>query len=140
MSEEEKGFVIRDKRGKSDSAPQATPESPSATSTSVHGSTAPDTESAQPAQSGPPVNFSSFVFSLGTSALMVMGESLDPQQPALPVNLPQAKEIIDILSVLETKTQGNLSADETSVLRDMLYTLRMKYVGVTTKNPQSSSS
>jgi len=60
-----------------------------------------------------------------------MGESLDPQQPAPPANLPQAKEIIDILSMLEEKTKGNLSSDETSVLGDMLYTLRMKYVSAT---------
>jgi len=62
---------------------------------------------------------------------MLMGESLDPQQPAPPANLPQAKEIIDILSMLEEKTKGNLSSDETSVLGDMLYTLRMKYVSAT---------
>ena len=62
---------------------------------------------------------------------MLMGESLDPQQPATPMNLPQAKEIIDILSMLEEKTKGNLSSDEGSVLGDMLYTLRMKYVSLT---------
>ena len=59
---------------------------------------------------------------------MLLGESLSPDQPAVPVNLPQAKEMIDILSMLETKTQGNLSTEEAAVLRDMLYTLRMKYV------------
>ncbi len=66
-----------------------------------------------------------------SSSLMLMGESLDPQQPSPPVNLPQAKEIIDILSMLEEKTKGNLSSEEASVLGDMLYTLRMKYVSAT---------
>jgi hypothetical protein len=46
----------------------------------------------------------------------------------MPVNLPQAKEIIDLLSVLEDKTKGNLTSEEQTVLRDMLYALRMKYV------------
>ncbi len=59
---------------------------------------------------------------------MLLGEQLDPQQPSMPVNLPQAKEIIDLLSVLEDKTKGNLTSDEQTVLRDMLYALRMKYV------------
>lgn len=59
---------------------------------------------------------------------MLMGETLDPNQPQPPVNLPQAKEIIDILSMLEGKTSGNLSTEEASVIRDMLYTLRMKFV------------
>jgi hypothetical protein len=75
-----------------------------------------------------PVTFSGFIFSLSTSAMMLMGEQLDPQQGQMPVNLAQAKEIIDILSMLESKTRGNLASDEQSVLTDMLYALRMKYV------------
>jgi hypothetical protein len=51
----------------------------------------------------------------------------------MPVNLPQAKEIIDLLSVLEEKTTGNLTTDEQTVLRDMLYALRMKYVSLAAK-------
>ena len=127
MSEDEQGFVVRDKRGRS------APEEPAASSPEP--STEPEalasatsSESHPPA---PPLTFSSFVFSLGTSSLMLMGESLDPQQPSPPVNLPQAKEIIDILSMLEDKTKGNLSSEEASVLGDMLYTLRMKYVSAT---------
>ena len=58
---------------------------------------------------------------------------MDPQQPPMPVNLPQAKEIIDLLSVLEEKTTGNLTTDEQTVLRDMLYALRMKYVSLAAK-------
>ena len=83
--------------------------------------------------SGVPVTFASFVISLGSSSLMLMGEQLDPQQPAMPVNLPQAKEIIDLLSVLDVKTKGNLTTEEQTVLRDMLYALRMKYVSLTSK-------
>jgi hypothetical protein len=75
-----------------------------------------------------PVTFSSFVISLGSSALMLMGEQLDPHQAPVSANLPQAKEIIDLLSVLEEKTKGNLTSEEQTVLRDMLYALRMKYV------------
>ncbi|WP_447972747.1 DUF1844 domain-containing protein [Nitrospira sp. Kam-Ns4a] len=74
------------------------------------------------------MTFSSLVFSLGTSALMFMGEQIDPKQERLPVNLAQAKEVIDILSVLEEKTRGNLTSEEQTVLGDMLYALRMKYV------------
>jgi hypothetical protein len=83
--------------------------------------------------SGIPVTFSSFVISLGSSSLMLMGEQLDPQQPLMPANLPQAKEIIDLLSVLEAKTKGNLTTEEQAELRDMLYALRMKYVSLAAK-------
>ena len=55
---------------------------------------------------------------------MLMGEQLDPNQPAMPVNLPQAKEIIDLLSVLDVKTKGNLTPEEQTVLRDMQHSRR----------------
>ncbi len=127
MSEEEQGFVIRDKRGRS--APEE-PAPPMPEST-VTGESQVSPETSESSSPMPPLTFASFVFSLGTSSLMLMGESLDPQQPSPPVNLPQAKEIIDILSMLEEKTKGNLSTEETSVIGDMLYTLRMKYVSAT---------
>ena len=71
---------------------------------------------------------------------MLMGEQLDPRQERLQVNLPQAQEIIDILSMLEDKTKGNLSAEEQSVMTDMLYALRMKYVALASgkQTPQAS--
>jgi hypothetical protein len=120
-AEEERGFVIRDKRGRSEEA-TATPP-PQAQAKAAETRTAPP-----PDELAAPVTFSSFVFSLGTSALMSMGEQLDPRQERLPVNLPQAKEIIDILSMLEEKTRGNLSKEEQAVIQDLLYALRMKYV------------
>ena len=128
MSEDEQGFVVRDKRGRS-----AAPEEPATSSTepSAEPESQASVTSSESSPPAPPLTFSSFVFSLGTSSLMLMGESLDPQQPSPPVNLPQAKEIIDILSMLEEKTKGNLTSEEASVLGDMLYTLRMKYVSAT---------
>ena len=125
--EKEEGFVIRDRRGSGAGSEQ--PAAPSAAAHEPHSVPTPGTE----AGSGVPVTFASFVISLGSSSLMLMGEQLDPQQPAMPVNLPQAKEIIDLLSVLDAKTKGNLSTEEQTVLRDMLYALRMKYVSLTSK-------
>lgn len=131
-AEEEKGFVIRDKRGRTDEPPSAPPPPRAAEARAE----APHEEGA------PPVTFSSFVFSLGTSALMFMGEQLDPRQQKMPVNLTQAKEIIDILSVLEEKTRGNLITEEQAVLEDLLYALRMKYVDLSsppgTRKPSPS--
>jgi len=132
-TEKDEGFVIRDRRGASGTG------RPSAASSGVspaqdHGSSSSTSPSSSSESSGVPVTFSSFVISLGSSSLMLMGEQLDPQQSPLPVNLPQAKEIIDLLSVLEEKTKGNLTSEEQAVLRDMLYALRMKYVSLTSKS------
>jgi hypothetical protein len=136
MSEEERGFVVRDKRGRTEPEPSSPPSSQAASASASTAETISSSESSHPP---PPLSFSSFVFSLGTSSLMLMGESLDPQQPSPPMNLPQAKEIIDILSMLEEKTKGNLSSDEASVIGDMLYTLRMKYVSLTSGKGSSLS-
>lgn len=124
MAEQEQGFVVRDRRasGGSDSV------SPPAALAQPAPSNPPSPAEAPHGEHSLPVTFSSFVISLGSSSLMLMGEQLDPRQAALPVNLPQAKEIIDLLSVLEEKTKGNLTSEEQTVLRDMLYALRMKYV------------
>lgn len=135
--EQETGFVIRDRRGaraeESEHPPQAAPASqaaqPAAPSRTAGG------EEVRGAHPQMPVTFASFVFSMGTSALMLMGESLDPRQSPVPVNLAQAKEIIDILSILEAKTKGNLTGEEQSVLTEMLYALRMKFVDLTSGKP-----
>ncbi|THJ12835.1 MAG: DUF1844 domain-containing protein [Nitrospira sp. CG24C] len=128
-AEQEEGFIVRDRRsGSSSDRPSAA--SPIELGIEPHQQTAPS----DPHQgSGIPVTFSSFVISLGSSSMMLMGEQLDPQQPPLPPNLPQAKDIIDLLSVLEEKTKGNLTTEEQAVLRDMLYALRMKYVSLAAK-------
>ena len=123
MADQEQGFVIRDRRG-------AGAESGSSPASAQKPATAAPASEAGGSKEAPglPVTFSSFVISLGSSSLMLMGEQLDPHQQSVPVNLPQAKEIIDLLSVLEEKTKGNLTSEEQTVLRDMLYALRMKYI------------
>jgi Domain of unknown function (DUF1844). len=135
--EQEHGFVIRDRRGRSEDAPTPSPPA-SATppSSEPTASEARHDHGDHKATAGHlPANFSSFVISMGSSALMLMGEQLDPQQQTMPLNLPQAKEIIDLLSMLEEKTKGNLTPDEHVVMEDMLYALRMKFVSLTSGKP-----
>lgn len=132
-TEKDEGFIIRDRRGAS-GTDRPTAASSGMSPAQDHGFSSSTPPSSSSQSSGVPVTFSSFVISLGSSSLMLMGEQLDPQQSPLPVNLPQAKEIIDLLSVLEEKTKGNLTSEEQAVLRDMLYALRMKYVSLTSKS------
>ena len=42
--------------------------------------------------------------------------------------MPNAQRTIDLLQVLQEKTQGNLSANESRLLDDVLYELRMTFV------------
>ncbi len=75
-----------------------------------------------------PTDFASFLLSLGSSALVHLGELEHPEHAGLSKNLPLAKQSLDILAMLQEKTRGNLTADETRLLEQLLYELRMKYV------------
>jgi hypothetical protein len=138
-ADEAEGFVVRDRRGRSDDQGSASSGTPQAEALKRDAPAASQGEQAASHESDLPVTFSSFVFSLGTSALMLMGERLDPRQPQVPVNLGQAKEIIDILSVLESKTKGNLTTEEQAVLDDLLYALRIKYVDLASGKPAAKA-
>ncbi|MDD3554627.1 MAG: DUF1844 domain-containing protein [Deltaproteobacteria bacterium] len=79
----------------------------------------------------PGVNFSTFIVSIGTSALMYLGELSAPGAEGPKKDLAMAKHTIDTLAMLQTKTAGNLTNDETELLRQLLYDLRMKYITAT---------
>lgn len=81
-------------------------------------------ESAQ----GEEVEFSSLVMSLATQALMMLGEVPHPESKAVQVNMEAAKQTIDILAMLETKTKGNLSKDEERLMTEIISSLRMVFV------------
>ena len=72
--------------------------------------------------------FSTFVVTLSTSAMLYLGEIPDPDGRKVEVNLPMAKHSIDLLVMLREKTKGNLTAEEQKLLDNLLYDLRIKYV------------
>ncbi|WP_092117874.1 DUF1844 domain-containing protein [Desulfonatronum thiosulfatophilum] len=76
----------------------------------------------------PHVCFSTFVLSLSSSALVHLGEVPDPDNGKTSINISLAKHTIDILVMLEEKTKGNLDLEESKLLRDMLFELRMHFV------------
>jgi hypothetical protein len=75
------------------------------------------------------VSFSGFIISLTTTAAVHFGDYPDPAtgETRAP-NLPGAQQMIDILTMLEQKTRGNLTAQERSLLEQVLYDLRMRFV------------
>jgi hypothetical protein len=81
----------------------------------------------------PPVDFPTFVLSLGSSALMHLGMAPDPASGATEKSLPMAKHTIDILAMLQEKTKGNLAPPEAELLENLLYDLRLQYVEASRK-------
>ncbi len=76
----------------------------------------------------PEIDFSTFILSLNSSALVQLGLMEDPASGQKSKNLPLAKQTIDILAMLEEKTRGNLTSDEENMLKNLIYELRMLYV------------
>lgn len=76
----------------------------------------------------PQIDFSTFVLSLNSSVLVQLGLIEDPATGQKSKNLPMAKQTIDLLSMLEEKTKGNLNEQEANILKNLLYELRMLYV------------
>jgi len=79
--------------------------------------------------------FSSHAMQLATAALVYMGAARLPGTEKVEVNLPLAKLTIDTLDMLRAKTEGNRTADETSLLGDILYQLRLSYVKAESAKP-----
>lgn len=72
----------------------------------------------------PPMDFSTLVVSLRASAVAHMsGEAKGAE-----LDLPLARQEIDILGVLEEKTRGNLTGEEELLLSQVLFDLRTRYV------------
>jgi hypothetical protein len=152
MSEDKKDFVVKDRRifsqdaeaqqgadekkEEATSAPQDADDQnkAAATSSSAEEEVAGDTEAqtaAEDEEGGaqfPEINFPTFVASLNASALVHLGVIEDPAAGSKSKNLPMAKQTIDILSMLEDKTEGNLTPDEKNMLQNILYDLRILYV------------
>ena len=78
----------------------------------------------------PPANFATLVSSLVTQILFSLGGVEDPKTQKRYVDLDLAKHHIDMLSVIEEKTQGNLTDQEKKLLDQALYEVRMQYVQI----------
>ena len=74
------------------------------------------------------LNFSTFILSLTTSALVCLGDLPDPISKEKVTNLPLVQQTISIIEILKEKTAGNLTEDEENLIGTVLYDLRMKYV------------
>ena len=75
------------------------------------------------------VDFSALILGFSSAALYYMGEcGIDSQQPPVEKNLPLAKQNIDIIAMLKDKTKGNLSADETKLIAQLVADLQVKMV------------
>ena len=76
----------------------------------------------------PEVTFSTFVLSLASSALVHLGEVPNPETGSTARDEALARNAIDLLTMLDDKARNGLTPDESKLMRDVLYELRMKFV------------
>ncbi|GAB4368792.1 MAG: hypothetical protein Kow00128_14460 [Deltaproteobacteria bacterium] len=137
-----KGFRVVDKRGIEREEPPAAPPAAKepapapgaegatgetgnrAAPSGVHEKKRPDRRGSSLA--GP--TFLDLVMTLQMGAMVNLGMVQTPEGQRTPVNLPAAKDSIDMLEVLQAKTKGNLDDEEREVLSEGMYHLRMAYV------------
>jgi Domain of unknown function (DUF1844) len=137
----DKGFTISDKRLFTKEGARRTP--PSAAETPAAGPPPPPRQEAPPPEAPrpphpeageiprhdmPPADFATFVAMLANNIMLFLGQIPDPVTRQRRRDLPQAKHTIDILVMLRDKTRGNLTADETQLLQELLPQLQMAYV------------
>jgi hypothetical protein len=76
-----------------------------------------------------PIDFYTFILSLGSSAFIHLGDAPHPETgQRMEPNLVLAQQTIDILAMLEEKTKGNLSPEEEKFLENLLMDLRLRFV------------
>jgi hypothetical protein len=123
------GAERADNRGESEANPQ--PNSDGAGSqiqpeaSDIKGFTI--TEGDQPSESEP-VAFTSFIMSLATQVLVQLGEMPAPQGMEIPRDVEAARQTIDVMAMLQRRTKGNLSAEESRFLEEVLHSLRLSFI------------
>jgi hypothetical protein len=128
------GFTVSDRRIFSPEAENPAPPAagsaaaPADPETGASPAAADSETTGSSVQNLPPVDFHTFVLSLGSSALLHLGELEHPDGREAQPDLPLAKHTIDIIAMLQEKTRGNLSPPEERLIESLLYDLRLRYV------------
>lgn len=78
----------------------------------------------------PPADFLGLMNMLASQAIMGLGVMSDPDSGGVMIDLETSRFAIDLLGVLEEKTKGNLTEDESKELAQMLPELRARFVQI----------
>jgi hypothetical protein len=132
--EEDKGYTVKDRRflHMSEEEKAALQKEEEARKAAAAEEEAPKEEAGRGAAGPeiplPEISFSSFLFSLSTSAFVHLGAVADPATGETDRNLSLAKQTIDLLGLLREKTRNNLTKEEEDLFDHLLYDLRLRYI------------
>ncbi|MDO8476498.1 MAG: DUF1844 domain-containing protein [Candidatus Rokubacteria bacterium] len=126
---EDETFKVTDRRRRDETDESPTAPAPPDPAAQAPGAAATGSASQGPApapQGGP--DLQGLFIMLASSALVNLGEAADPETGERVLDLEQAKEAIDLLSLLRVKTEGNRTDQESHLLEEMLYDLQLRFV------------
>ncbi len=132
IDEDWKGQVEREKQA-AEAAKQEDQQQEEEEGTQQRGTDAPDAQL-------PPASFPALVTSLAAQAVASMGQVPDPAEGHPVVRPDVAKHCIDMLGMLEEKTKGNLTTEESGMLSEILHQLRMLFVSVSNAPPEEEKA
>lgn len=72
--------------------------------------------------------FMGLVINLHATTMVALGKIMNPLTQKIDRNLEQARFTIDMLGMLEAKTEGNRTQEETKALKAILTELRLNYL------------
>lgn len=84
----------------------------------------------EPETAFPPASLSVLITSLGMQAMMALGLMATAEAGPPKPRLNEARHLIDTLAILEEKTAGNRTPEESALLDQLLHELRMGFVAV----------
>jgi hypothetical protein len=83
--------------------------------------------------------FIEFVIMHAQNAALFLGQIPNPKSGEPEVNLDLARMFIDQLAMIQEKTRGNLTSEETKVLTNALSNLQMAYVEIAKEQPKGAA-
>ena len=124
------GFKVQDRRIFSEEGELRASQPEKASKTVEKGGDGPDTREVRAPGSGDAsgetgIDFSGFVLSLATTGMVHLGAIPDPVTGKKQEDLPGARQMIEILTMLRDKTRGNLSNEEARLLDGLIYEMQM---------------
>jgi hypothetical protein len=137
MSEERRGFAVSDRRhfhadGKARETDHASPQKAKRADSQAEPCATQSGTAAARATSDEPITFSQFLISIAAQAglLLQPDTGSEDEQASHP---EAARKIISILEMLQEKTEGRRTPEETGLLEKLLFELRMAYVTICAK-------
>ncbi len=128
---DEQPFRVTDRRRRDDDAPEEAPTASVVPEAAPPIGPTPGRSTASPplpdAPAGGPDLQGLFIM-LASSALVNLGEAADPSTGQRVVDLEQARDAVDLLVMLRTKTEGNRTPQESQLLDEILYDLQVRFV------------